>query len=60
MRVAERSDRIEPLLVGHDKQDVRPSHNVMLIPQLRGKNLGSISDQLPEQKQTRDVSLRST
>jgi hypothetical protein len=25
MRVAERSDRIEPLLVGHDKQDVRPA-----------------------------------
>lgn len=24
MRVAERSDRIEPLLVGHDKQDVGP------------------------------------
>jgi hypothetical protein len=25
MRVSERTDRIEPLLVGHDKQNVRPS-----------------------------------
>jgi hypothetical protein len=23
MRIAERSDRVEPLLVGHDKQDIR-------------------------------------
>jgi hypothetical protein len=60
MRVAKRSDGVEPLLVGHDKQDVRPSHNVILIPQSREKNLGSILDQLPEQKQNRNVSFRST
>ena len=42
MRVAERSDRIESLLVGHDEQYVGPGHNVILIPQSREKNLGSI------------------
>jgi len=42
MRVPERSDSIEPLLIGHDKQNVRPGHNVILS---EAKNLGSILDQ---------------
>ena len=42
MRVSERSDRVKPLLIGHDEQYVGPGHNVILIPQSREKNLGSI------------------
>jgi hypothetical protein len=57
MRVPERIDRVEPLLVGHDKQNVRPDHNAILS---EAKNLGSISNRLPEKKHTSDVSLRST
>jgi hypothetical protein len=41
LRVPERSDRIKPLLVGHDEQNVRPGHNVILS---EAKNLGSILD----------------
>jgi len=26
VRIPERGDRIEPLLVGHDNQNVRPTH----------------------------------
>jgi hypothetical protein len=50
VRVTERSDRVEPLLVRHDKQYVGPGHNVILIPQSREKNLGSILDESSEQK----------
>jgi hypothetical protein len=42
VRVPERSDGIEPLLVGHDEQNVRLGHNVILIPLSREKNLGLI------------------
>jgi len=47
MRVPERSDRIEPLLVRHDEQYVGPGHNVILS---KAKNLGSILDESSEQK----------
>jgi len=47
VRIAERSDRIEPLLVRHDKQYVGPGHNVILS---KAKNLGSILDESSEQK----------
>ncbi len=50
VRVPERSDRIEPLLVGHDKQNVRPSHNVILS---KTKNLGSILDHCPNRNDQR-------
>src|SRR5262245_6591892 len=30
VRITERSDRVEPLLIGHDEQDVGPGHNVIL------------------------------
>jgi hypothetical protein len=56
VRVTERSDRIEPLLVRHDEQYVGSGHNVILIPQSREKNLGSILDESSEQKWTTDVS----
>jgi hypothetical protein len=56
MRVPQRSDGIEPLLIGHDKQNVRLTH--IVIPS-EAKNLGSISMNCRPEK-ARDVSLRST
>jgi hypothetical protein len=53
VRVTERSDRIEPLLVRHDEQYVGSRHNVILSG---AKNLGSIWIDGLNQKQTRDVS----
>jgi hypothetical protein len=50
VRVPERGDRIEPLLVGHDEQDVGPSHNVILS---KAKNLGSILDPCPKRNDQR-------
>jgi hypothetical protein len=50
VRVPERSDRIEPLLVGHDEQNVRPGHNVILS---KAKNLGSILDHCPNRNDQR-------
>jgi len=39
VRVPECSDSIEPLLIGHDEQDIGQAHNVILS---EAKNLGSI------------------
>jgi hypothetical protein len=41
MRIAERTDGIESLLIRHDKQDVGRGHDVILILQPREKNLGN-------------------
>jgi hypothetical protein len=56
VRVPERGDRIEPLLVGHDEQNVRPGHNFILS---KAKNRGSIWI-IARTETTRDVLLRST
>jgi hypothetical protein len=37
--VSERSDRVEPLLVGHDKQNVRPGHDVILSGAERSRGI---------------------
>jgi hypothetical protein len=55
MRVAQRSDRIEPLLVGHDKQDVRPAD---CHSEPSEESLMFSTD--AAERQNRDVSLRST
>src|SRR5438045_4451700 len=50
MRVAERSDRIEPLLVRRDEQNLRPGHTVIMS---KAKNLGSILDRCPNRNDQR-------
>ena len=43
MRVPERSDRIEPLLVGHDKQNVRPGGHLPVKWKSEDRNLTGVS-----------------
>ena len=58
VRIPERSDRIEPLLVGHDEQNVRPGHKVILSKREESRIQFWIN--CPEQKRPEMFGLASS